>query len=123
MIEKDNPGTFGKNLRGFVERSGKMSKEIAAEIGVSAATFSEWMNGRKYPRNSHIDKLAKFFGVSRSDLTDPRSSKRIDPQTIEARIISTSVDKMSPENREKALAMMRLLFADYFENGSDDDEA
>lgn len=120
MEENRSWKMFGDNLRNLVERSGKLSKEVALDVGVSTATFSEWLNGKKYPRNKHIDKLAEYFGVQRSDLTDERKT-RIDPQTIEARIISAGVDKMTPENRDKALAMMRVMFADYFENGSDDD--
>ena len=120
MSEATSWKTFAENLRRMTEQSGKLSKEIAGDIGVSTATFSEWMNGKKYPRNKHIDRLAEYFGVQRSDLTDERKT-RIDPQTIEARIISAGVDKMTPENRDKALNMMRLMFADYFENGSDDD--
>lgn len=121
MTEFGNAEILAKNLRHYVELSGRSSKDIAQEAGVSPSTFSYWMNGKKYPRIDHIEKLAEIFKIQKSDLIEEIIKKRVDPQTIEARIISVGVDKMSPEDREKALNMMRVMFAEFY-NGSDDDD-
>ena len=45
-------------------------------------------------------------------------------KTVEAKLISAGVDKMPPEQRERALTMMKLMFleyADYFERTDSDD--
>ena len=64
---------FAKNLRYYMERSGKMQKDLAEVAGVSAATFNEWLKAKKYPRIDKIDKLADYFGILKSDLIEEKS--------------------------------------------------
>ena len=54
---------FSRNLRYYVDQSGKTQKEMAEIIGVSAPTFSDWYNGRKFPRIDRVEKLALYFGI------------------------------------------------------------
>ena len=120
MNENDSMEIFANNLKRLTERSGKHGKDIAKAIGVTPSTYSYWISGKKYPRPEKISALAEFFHVQKSDLIEERSKKKIDPQTIEARIISVGIDKMAPEDREKALNMFKLMFAEIYD-GSDDD--
>lgn len=64
---------FAKNLRFYMERSGKMQKDLAEVAGVSPATFNEWLKAKKYPRIDKIDKLADYFGILKSDLIEEKS--------------------------------------------------
>lgn len=125
MKETGNAEIFAANLRRYTKLSGRTGKFIAEEIGVSPAAYSYWMSGKKYPRIDMVEKLAEYFHISKSDLIDERPKKKVDPQTVEARIISVGVDKMSPEDREKALNMMRVMFAEIYANNDDwsDDDA
>lgn len=124
MTERESREILGRNLTRLTQQSGMKSKEIAKALEVSEATYSYWKSGTKYPGPEKISALAEFFHVDKSAITDERPRKRVDPQTIEARIISVGVDKMTPENREKALNMMRLMFAEIYESDdrSDDDD-
>ena len=125
MTEAENAVIFSRNLRHYVKLFGKTGKEIADAIDVSPASISYWMSGKKYPSSDNIELLARYFGIQKSDLIEERDRKKVDPQSIEARIISVGVDKMTPENREKALNRMRVMFAEfaeYFEEGEDDDD-
>ena len=63
-----------KNLTRLIEQSGKSRKEICAETGIGYSTFTEWANGRKYPRPEGIEMLAKYFGVSKADLIEEQSA-------------------------------------------------
>ena len=63
-----NAEILGRNLRRYIEMSGKLGKDIAADIGVSPSTFSEWANGKKYPRIDKIEMLANYFRIQKSDL-------------------------------------------------------
>jgi repressor LexA len=121
MDQKRSAEVFAENLKRLMETSGKTAKEVAMWCKVTPATVSYWMGGKKYPRIEKMSALAEFFQVDKTDLMDERPRKRIDPQTIEARIISVGIDKMKPEDREKALNMMRIMFAEYM-SGSDDDD-
>lgn len=47
---------------------GMQQKELAAAIGVTQPTISEWEHGKKDPSGERLDKLAELFGVSRNEL-------------------------------------------------------
>ena len=123
-------------------KKGIQAKELALEIGVSPATVSDWEHGRKNPRGERLKKLAAYFnvdegfilgyGMENPDLFVPENPKtsgvseteqivrhvleKLDvvPKTAESRIISECVDRMTPEDREKALNIFRAAFADKF---------
>lgn len=64
---------FGSNLRRYMERSGKSQRQLAEIVGVSTATFSDWINGKKYPRIDKIEILANYFGILKSDLIEDKT--------------------------------------------------
>lgn len=68
----DSKEAFAKNLAYYVEISGNKQRDIAAEIGVSAPTMSDWVNGKKFPRIDKIEMLAAYFGIQKSDLIEER---------------------------------------------------
>lgn len=63
---------FAKNLRRYMERSGKTQRELAEIAGVSAPTFNEWLKAKKYPRIDKIERLAQYFGILKSDLIEEK---------------------------------------------------
>ena len=65
-----NKEVFSRNLRRHLEQSGKMQKEVAAAVGVSTGTFSDWLKGRAYPRMNKVQRLAEYFGIMMSDLVE-----------------------------------------------------
>jgi transcriptional regulator with XRE-family HTH domain len=79
---------FAKNLRKYSERSGKSQKELAEIAGVTATTYSELINAKKYPRIDKIEILADFFGILKSDLIQ---------------------EKMTPEQEKDNEAMVSIL--------------
>lgn len=64
----DNRQIFSRNLRLFMAKANKSRKEVSEAIGVSYFTFSDWCNGKKYPRIEKLETLAKYFGISVSEL-------------------------------------------------------
>ena len=120
-----NSEIFAKNLRRYIEMSGKTSKDVATAIGVAQATFSEWINGKKYPRIDKIEMLANYFHIQKSDLIEEKEQgSDYIPTTREAKILSHGIDNMSPEDRERALDMFRLMFSQHahlFDERNEDD--
>lgn len=53
-----------------MELSGKHQKELAKIAGVSAPTFNEWVNAKKFPRIGKIQALADYFGIKKSELIE-----------------------------------------------------
>lgn len=114
-----NAEVFARNLRHYVEASGQLGKDIAAAIGVAPTTFSEWANGKKYPRIDKIEILANYFHIQKSDLIEDHSDVGTipdtihfsrAPKTIEARIVSFGMDSLPKEEREKILSILQTMY-------------
>lgn len=70
-----NKTVLAKNLQRYIEASGKTRSAICEDLGIAYSTFSEWANGRKYPRIDAIERLAQYFGIKKSDLIEEDPTK------------------------------------------------
>lgn len=68
---------FARNLKHYMDRAGKNQKDMADIVGVSAPTFSDWINAKKYPRIDKIEIMADYFGILKSDLIEDKSAEEI----------------------------------------------
>lgn len=80
MSNLKNKEVFAKNLRYYIEESGKTQIEIAEMIGVAQSTFNDWVRAKKYPRIDKIEMLARIFKILKSDLIEERTAERIQMQ-------------------------------------------
>lgn len=80
MSSIGNKEVFSKNLRFYLEMSGKTQKDVATAIGVTPASLNEWLKGKKYPRIDKIEMLARYFGILKSDLIEEKGMNRTLPQ-------------------------------------------
>ena len=69
----DNKDIFATNLRYYMTSNGKSRKDVAEATGVSYFTFTDWVNGKKFPRMDKVERLAKYFGVKISDLIEKKT--------------------------------------------------
>lgn len=60
---------FSQNLKRISSEKGKTQADIAAALGCSSSTTSDWFSGKKYPRPDKMQRIADFLGVYMSDLT------------------------------------------------------
>lgn len=79
----DNKAIFSANLKRYMELNQKSRKDICDALGFNYYTFSDWVNGKKYPRMDKIERLASYFGIQKSDLIEDKSSQT--PSTFLAR--------------------------------------
>lgn len=68
----DNKNIFASNLRRYMEVHRKSRRDVCEAIGVSYYTFTDWVNGKKYPRMDKVEKLAAYFGILKSDLIEEK---------------------------------------------------
>lgn len=88
-----NKAIFSKNLKYYIERSGKDRRELADIWGFPYSTVSEWVNGKKYPRIDRIEVMAEYFGIMKSDLIeDKMSEEKETPSQEHARDVLDEVD-------------------------------
>lgn len=72
MDTVNNKNVFASNLKRYMRLSGKSRKEICSALGFSYFTFSDWVNGKKYPRMDKVEMLANYFGIKKSDLIEEK---------------------------------------------------
>ena len=72
MSDLGNKEVMAKNLRYYIERSGKTQKDVAAAIDVPPSTFNAWLKAKKYPRIDKIEMLANYFNILKSDLIEEK---------------------------------------------------
>ena len=76
----DNKSIFAKNLKRQMELKGKTRREVCAALGFSYYTFSDWVNGKKYPRMDKVEMLADYFGILKSDLIEEKTEEHREMQ-------------------------------------------
>lgn len=80
MSNIGNKETMAKNLRYYIERSGKDRRELSEIWGFPYSTVTEWINGRKYPRIDRIEVMAEYFGILKSDLIEEKTDEHREMQ-------------------------------------------
>ena len=70
-----NKETMSKNLKYYIEKSGKDRRELAETWGFPYSTITEWINGKKYPRIDRIEVMADYFGILKSDLIEEKTEE------------------------------------------------
>ena len=103
-----NKEVFSKNLKKFVDMSGKDRKEIARALGVPYSTLTDWMNGNKYPRINNMDKLAEYFGVSKSDLIEDFETKKKDNAVLSTIIVKLRMDRDLLEITDRIVSLDKI---------------
>ena len=72
MTSLGNKEILSKNLKYYIERSGKDRRELAETWGFPYSTVTDWINGKKYPRIDRIEVMADYFGIMKSDLIEEK---------------------------------------------------
>lgn len=80
MSNIGNKETMSKNLKYYIERSGKDRRELAEIWGFPYSTVTEWINGKKYPRIDRIEVMADYFGILKSDLIEEKTEEHREMQ-------------------------------------------
>lgn len=74
MSNIGNKETMSKNLKYYIERSGKDRKTLSEIWGFPYSTVTDWINGNKYPRIDRIEVMAEYFGIQKSDLIEDKKN-------------------------------------------------
>ena len=99
---------FAKNLRYYLNLSGKSQKELAQIIGVSAPTMHEWCAGKKTPRMDKVQKLANYFGILNSDLIEDKTKQPTERELSEVkRALIEFVEGLSESEAAILLASLK----------------
>lgn len=70
MSNIGNRQIMSRNLLRLMAQKGKTRVDVASETGIKYSTLCDWINCNKYPRIDNIERLANYFGVKKSALTE-----------------------------------------------------
>lgn len=103
--------------------------EFAKRLFVTPGAVSQWEKGRTAPDTARLIAIAKEFSIPLDYFSDdlPQYSETelirqhllielgaAQPKTEEAKFISVALDKMPQKDREKALNVLKAMYAEYF---------
>ena len=72
MSDLGNKQVMAENIRYYLRKNNLSQSDICNALGFKAATFSDWVNAKTYPRIDKIEMMANYFGISKSDLVEKR---------------------------------------------------
>ena len=78
MTDNEQKQIFAKNLNKYISLNQKQQKEVAEDLGINPTTLNMWCNGNSMPGTGKIRKLADYFRIGMSDLTDEKVIVDID---------------------------------------------
>lgn len=105
---------FGEQLRALRRRKGMTQAELAAWAGVSQAAENKWEHGVSEPSVETLKRMAAFFGVSMDRLCGYSLEETPEPDDSMA-VMTRAFRQMTPEEREKLIAVGKAIFAHAFE--------
>ena len=101
----ENKDILAKNLKHYITMTGKHRKEIANALGVPYSTLTDWVNGNKYPRIDNIEKIAAYFGVSKSDVIEDFEQKKKDNDALADIIVKIRMNEDLMEVVDKVVSL------------------
>ena len=81
-METDSKLIFAANLKHLMDQKGVSASMVCADLNIPNTTFSDWCNGKSYPRITKMDMLAEYFNVPRYKLTERQDTKKAFPDPI-----------------------------------------
>lgn len=110
MDSLGNKKIMAKNIKYYMGINGLSQNDICRALGFKAPTFSDWVNAKTYPRIDKIERMANYFGVSKSDLVE----ERLTPIPESEPKYPKNYDKLNDTNK----AIVDRLIADLAKNQS-----
>ena len=78
MTDEEQKRIFANNLNRYISLNQKQQIDVAKDLGINPTTFNMWCKGNSMPNVGKIQRLADYFGIGKSDLTDLKESEDID---------------------------------------------
>ena len=72
MSSLGNKEIMARNIRYYMDKYGVDRNTICDKLNIKYTKFSDCVNDKTYPRIDKIEKLATYFGISKSDLVESR---------------------------------------------------
>ena len=99
MIE--NKEVMARNIKKQMEKKGVSSADVCRALNFKTNTFSNWINAKIYPRIDKIEMMARYFGISKSELVEDQSVGHHDTAFVNRALqYYERIADLSPEQRK-----------------------
>lgn len=78
MTDEEQKQIFARNLSKYIQLNQKQQIDVAKDLGINATTLNMWCNGNSMPSTGKIRKLADYFKIGMTDLTDEKEIVDVD---------------------------------------------
>lgn len=103
----ENKEVMAKNIRRYMDETGKTRHDVCKALGFPYSTFSEWLTGKKYPRIDKIELMANYFGCEKSDLIEDKKEPAISDELSNTK--KQLLDLVSSLSESEAAIMLASL--------------
>lgn len=118
MTDDEQKKIFAKNLNKYIALNQKQQKEVAEAIGEKPTTLNMWCSGNSFPSLGKIQKLADYFRIGKSDLTDEKGNSDSDMEFTDTVMKIALTDKRFAKiavGYSKLPTAEKDLICDFFE--------
>lgn len=84
MTDKEQKHIFARNLNKYISLNHKQQIDVAKDLGINPTTLNMWCNGNSMPSVGKIQKLADYFRIGKSDLTDEKETTDADMEIADS---------------------------------------
>lgn len=126
-----NKRVMGNNIQYYMDKFKIGRKEFADAIGVPYSSLTDWINGKTYPRIDKIEKMAKYFRITKADLVEEhneQASYYLDPESRDLaeflhknpkyKVLFDASRKVKPEDIEFVKKMIDRMSGDDYDDPS-----
>lgn len=92
MSNIGNMDAMSKNLLYYMDKYNVSQKELSEITNVSQGTVCHWIKARRYPRIDKIEMMARYFGVTKSDLIESKTPEQHREDELNDELASALVD-------------------------------
>lgn len=78
MTDEEQKKVFAKNLNKYMALNQKQQIDVAQDLDINPTTLNMWCKGKSLPNVGKIQKLADYFKIGKSDLTDEKVEQAVD---------------------------------------------
>lgn len=78
MTDNEQKQIFARNLNKYISLNQKQQIDVAKDLNINPTTLNMWCNGNSMPGTGKIRKLADYFRIGMTDLTDEKEVVDID---------------------------------------------
>ena len=118
MTDNEQKHIFSKNLNKYIALNQKQQIEVAKDLDISPTTLNMWCKGNSMPSTGKIRRLADYFKIGMSDLTDEKENLDTDVEYVDIAMkigLSDARFKKIIIEYSKLPADKKKLLCDFFE--------